>query len=171
MGPFTLQDGNALQDGSTIGSIYLSSFVYPSGWKCPLVSIYFLGWKYPSGPFILRVPSACRVHLPFRFHLPFGMEVPVRSIYPSGWKVHTVSIYPSSWKVTVRSIYPSRWKCMSGPFTLRVPFILQILFTLWVEKYPLVQLPFKLKVTIGFIYPSDSVYHSGLKYPLSPFTL
>ena len=170
-----------------IKSIYLSSSIYPSGWKCLSGSIYPSRWKYMSDPF------------PFRFHLPFGMEVPIESIYPLSWKVPVESIYPSGWKVTVGSIYPSVWKCpSSSPFKFHLLFRMEVpdksiyplgwkyssgLFTLQVEntiRVPFTlqngsthrihlpfgfHLPFRMEVPIKSIYHSGSIYPSGWKCP------
>ena len=92
--------------------------------------------------------------MPFEFHLPFGMEVPVRSIYPLAWKVPigmevpVGSIYPLGSIYPSGSIYLSGWKVLVG-----------------------IICPFGWKETVGFIYLSGSVYLSGWKFPLDPFTL
>ena len=112
-------------------SIYPLGFVYPSGWKYPSGSIYPSRWKYLSGLFNLRVPFTLRdenaLCVPFtlwdgrthRVHIPFGMEVPVVSIYLSGFVYLSGSIYPSGWKCPLGSIYPLGWKYPLGLFTLR----------------------------------------------------
>ena len=109
--------------------------------------------------------------MPSEFHLPFGMEVPIESIYPSifiypsSWKVLIKSIYPLGWKVIVGSIYPLRWKCHlgsiypsgwkypTGPFILRVPFTLQDGHAFRVPFTFRDGIPFKSIYPLGSIYP------------------
>ena len=102
-------------------------------------SIYPSGWKYPLGPFTLRVGKySSGPFTNYRVHLPFEMEVPVESVYPVGSIYPLGSIYLSGlkvlvgiiclfgWKETVgfiylsSSVYLSGWKFPSDPFTLRV---------------------------------------------------
>ena len=115
--------------------------------------------------------------------MPFG------SIYLSGWKVTIGSIYLSGWKCPSGSIYPSGWKYPSGPFTLQFPFTLRFgkypsgPFTLGDGSTHRIHLPFGMEVLVESIDPSisiypsvwkvsvKSIYHSGWKYLLDPFSL
>ena len=100
--PFTIRVGKYQQFHLPFGMEVPIGSIYPSGSVYSLGSVYPSGWKCLSSPFTLRVPftlwvpftfrdgSTHRVQLPISFHLPFGLESTLSSIYPSSWKVPTV---------------------------------------------------------------------------------